>query len=215
MMPDSSSQTGSQARGGGLFGRNSPVPLENIVVVALLTALAALMVFLFVGYADQAKNERYVFEAREHVIAARAVLSESSATNDFTLVSSSVVAGSEDSPLRSWNLAQLSEYATGNEVLFQQRAMELIEGATPSLDESTPWELWLVSPASTTSLWDADAFLYVTWPEEQTGFGDESVVYVTYRVDRVDAGNAEDFLAAFWQQATYNPQAGFETYRFS
>jgi type II secretory pathway pseudopilin PulG len=194
------------------------VPLESIVVIALVTALAALMVFLFVGYTDQAKNERYVFEAREHTIAVRAVLSESSATSDLTQVSSSVVAGGEDPRLRSWSLAQLSEYATGNEALFQQRATELIEGAAPSLNGSAPWELWLIGPASTTSLWDADGFLYITWPEEQADqgpVGDDAVVYVTYRVDRIDAGSAEDFLATFWQQAAYNPQVGFETYRFS
>jgi hypothetical protein len=220
MMPDGSSQTSGQARarGRGLFSRNSPVPLENIVVIALVTALAAFMVFMFVGYAGQAKSERYVFEAREHVIAARAVLSESFVTGDLASLSHLVVLDDESPLSRSWNLAQLSDYATGDRVLFQQRAMELIEGTASSSDSSASWELWIVGPASATSLGDADGFLYVVWPEEQAGqtpVGDDSVVYVTYRVDRVNAGNAEDFLAAFWQQAAYNAQAGFEVYRFS
>jgi hypothetical protein len=217
MMPDGSSQTSGQARarGRGLFSRNSPVPLENIVVIALLTALAALMVFMFVGYAGQAKNERYVFEAREHVIAARAVLSESFVTGDLASLSRVVVLDDESPLSRSWSLAQLSEYDTGDPALFQQRVIELIEGTPPPLNGSDPWDLWLVGPASATSFGDADGFLYIVWPEEQAGFGSESVVYVTYRVDHVDANNAEDFLAAFWQQATYNPETGFETYRFS
>jgi hypothetical protein len=222
MMPGGSSQTSGQAsgqaRGRGLFGRNSPVPLENIVVVALLTALAALMIFMFVGYTNQAKSERYVFEAREHVIAARAVLSESFVTGDLVSISHVVVADNEDPLSRSWGLAEISEYATGNEVLFQQRATELIEGTTPPDSGSAPWELWLVGPVTATSFGDADGFLYVVWPEEQAGqalFGNDSVVYITYRVDRVNANKAEDFLAAFWQQATYNSQAGFEIYRFS
>jgi hypothetical protein len=220
MMPDGSSQISGQARarGRGLFSRNSPVPLENIVVIALLTALAALMVFMFVGYTNQAKSERYVFEAREHVIAARAVLSESFVTGDLASLSRVVAVDDKDPLSRSWSLAQLSEYDTGNPALFQQRATELIEGTTSSPSDSAPWELWFVGPASATLPGDAEGFLYIVWPEDQAGqspVGDDSVVYVTYRVERVNASNAEDFLAAFWQQATYNPETGFETYRFS
>jgi hypothetical protein len=244
MMPDGSPQAGGQprARGKGLFGRNSPVSLENIVVIALVTVLAAVMVFVFAGYANKAKDERYVFEAREHVIATRAVLSESFVTGDLVPVVPSVVVDGEDRDgkelaLKAWSLAQISEYASGDENRFHLQAMELIEGAAPSLSGTTSWELWLVGPASAASVWDADGFLYVAWPEDQadqadqegregqanrtsqTPSGSETVVYVTYRMDRVETnaemGEGADFLAAFWQKATYNPQAGFVAYRFS
>jgi hypothetical protein len=214
-----------------LFGRNSPVSTENIVVIALLTVLVAVMVFVFAGYTEKAKDERRVFEAREHVIAARAVLSESLVAGSLASVVPSVVAGDEAPVLKAWSLAQLSEHGSGNRSLFQQQAMKLIEGAAPSLSDTAFWELWFVGPASATSVWDADGFLYVAWPEDQadqdgqtnqagqTAGGSETVVYVTYRMNRVDVGagtgEGADFLSEFWQKATYNPQAGFETYRFS
>jgi hypothetical protein len=216
--------------------------MENIVVIALLTVLVAVMVFVFAGYTEKAKDERYVFEAREHLIAARAVLSESSVTGDLASVAPTVApsaafpvaAGDENPALKAWSLAQLSEYTLGNEDLLRQRAMRLIDGTAPSASDTASWELWLVGSASAASLWDADGFLYVAWPEDQEArggqgsqeaqanqvpVGNETVVYVTYRMDRVDlgvgTGEGADFLSEFWQKATYNPQAGFETYRLS
>jgi hypothetical protein len=224
-------------------GANSPVPLESIVVIVVLTALVAVMVVAFVGFADDAKDERYAFEAREHVIAVRAVLSESFAVkaspsipadsdgagggtgdgaggadaSDGASANGGAGGGTGDASggtFRAWHLTRLSEYAEGDAGLFARKAEELFGGMSSSSEDSGAWDLWLMGPTSAASFWEADGFLY----EDRIGDGASDgrlVACVTYRMDRIEAGDANEFSAKFWQEATYNSTAGYEVYRFA
>jgi type II secretory pathway pseudopilin PulG len=189
--------------------------VENIVVIVLMTALMAFMVFAIAGYVDKARDERYIFAARDYSIATRAVLSESTARSSFVLPPSRIDAESGDSSTRSWGLSQLSEYVAGDGHLFCERAEELM-GVEPSPPEGAgSWDLWLIGPSTATSFWDADAYLYMVRPAADDSSTTDSVIYVTFRMERVNATDAGGFLAGFWQQARYNPDAGFRVYRFA
>jgi hypothetical protein len=34
-------------------------------------------------------------------------------------------------------------------------------------------------------------------------------------MDRIEAADADEFVARFWEEAAYNPSAGYEVYRFA
>jgi hypothetical protein len=79
---------------------------------------------------------------------------------------------------------------------------------------SDNWEMWLIAPPSVSSPWNADAFLYLAWSEGSASMGDVQIVYVSYQMSRVNVMNAEEFLTVFWEQASYDSDAGYEVYRF-
>jgi hypothetical protein len=209
-MPDES----PRQRRSGFSIRNSPIPAENIIVIVLLTVMVAFVVFAVSGYADKAKDERYVLAAHDYFIAARAVLSEASASDSLALTPSRVNTGDEDSPTLVWSFSQLSEYVSGDRNLFRERAEELLGVEPSSSSGGDSWDLWLIGPSTATSFWEADAFLYVLRPATEDSTVDDAVVYVSFRVERVNTAGVGDFLVGFWERASYNPDAGHEVYRF-
>jgi prepilin-type N-terminal cleavage/methylation domain-containing protein len=203
--------------------------VELIVVIVILGILAAIAIPALTGYISKAEDKEYEMQAREHMVAVRAVLDEAYANGEFaegrakTSFENNEYQG--NTKARIFNLVRLGTIGTTatytNYFYFQKKASQLI--GEPFLinqqngDTTTEyWDFYLVGPpGSSGNALSADGFIYTWFPNGWKGDTKPAIV-VTYKVKRIEPFaftavqmNAQELNKNIFE---YDAEAGYEVY---
>jgi prepilin-type N-terminal cleavage/methylation domain-containing protein len=210
--------------------------VEVIVVLVILAILAAIAIPALTGYIDKAQEKQYIAEARNAVVAVRAVLDEAYASGElgsvddaFKSFSQGVVHGSTS----FFDISQISSHFpydadTNRYIRFYNRASELLgtdfpHQGTPSKPQPPGhWAMSTCAPVdSGANAASADGFDWVMYPQGinyQPLVAGSVLIVVTYKVSISPAPtSATDLLAAINPASgriSYDAGAGYKVYQF-
>jgi type II secretory pathway pseudopilin PulG len=192
------------------------------VVIVIIAILAAIGVPALTGYIDKAQDKKYIAAARDHAVAARAVVDEAYANGELAESSgpytpSDFVENGNDFVIpqmyrfKRWDGRVLSSYM--GDSMFS-RVASLLSEVYPGATDDGYWRFDFVgSIDSTSTLLNADGFILEFYPTGNT----DPAIYVTYKVHRLEpvyTDKVNYFYDAFYDYGTYDPNAGYEVYRY-
>jgi prepilin-type N-terminal cleavage/methylation domain-containing protein len=191
--------------------------IEVIVVIVIIAILAAIGVPALTGYIDKAQDKNYIAQARNAMVAARAVIDDAYADGELSFTTSIYAKDGQlinnASGLRRWNLGNISQEITGDQYDFSRRAAALIgETYLENSKESGFWYPNFMGPAGSTVL-NADGFLWICYPDGNSQ--GNPAIYITYKLERLNVSDGSDgnvWYTAWRTGGVYNPAAGFEIY---
>ncbi|MDR1271495.1 MAG: prepilin-type N-terminal cleavage/methylation domain-containing protein, partial [Clostridiales Family XIII bacterium] len=201
--------------------------VEVIVVIVIIAILAAIGVPALTGYIDKAQDKKYIMQARDAMIAMRAVIDEAYANGELAKNSStntslddyanSGVPSQYYNPeyngnlLKYWDINNLSRFATNDPAKLKNSAI--------ALSGSDYGQFYIIGPHDSSAT-DADGFFCRILPEGSAP-GDP-VIFVTYNMGWLYGGlesmDDYDFYADdeyyVWAElkdwGTYDPNAGYQ-----
>jgi prepilin-type N-terminal cleavage/methylation domain-containing protein len=195
--------------------------VEVIVVLVILAILAAIAIPALTGYIDKAKGKRYISDARNAVVAVRTVLNEAYADGEIAASAEAEKYFNGEKLYDSnpgadhFDLLEIGDILSSHDMEIYRRAAALIGESYP--DDHLNKKSWVLIPVaardSGATASTADGFVYVLYPKGQGGPFD-TVVAVTYKVDRIITDSWVDLYTKLRTVSTYNPKAGYEVYHW-
>jgi prepilin-type N-terminal cleavage/methylation domain-containing protein len=154
--------------------------VEVIVVIVIITILAAIGVPALTGYIDKAQDKQYIAEAREVAIAARVVLDEAYADGEFAqnselddwdeFLTTGCEPSDNDGLVMAWPLMYLSLYRGGGEFALSDEINALVgkfdyeneekEVAFDNTPEYYNYNGFVIIGEPGSSLFNADGYIY-------------------------------------------------------
>ncbi|MDR2162583.1 MAG: prepilin-type N-terminal cleavage/methylation domain-containing protein [Clostridiales Family XIII bacterium] len=195
--------------------------VEVIVVLVILAILAAIAIPALTGYIDKANDKRYISDARNAVVAVRTVLNEAYADGRIAASAEAekYFSGKElydsNPGAAHFDLLEIGDILLSDEMGIYKKAAVLM--GEPYPDDHLNEKSWVLIPVAARNVGatasTADGFVYVLYPKGQGGPFD-TVVAVTYKVDRIMTDGWVDLYTKLQNGSTYNSKAGYEVYRF-
>ncbi|MDR2162584.1 MAG: prepilin-type N-terminal cleavage/methylation domain-containing protein [Clostridiales Family XIII bacterium] len=197
--------------------------VEVIVVLVILAILAAIAVPALTGYIDKAADKGYISEARNAAVAVRAALNEAYADGEIASSGSEKYFNGDKLFNRSPDADHFDLYEIGDRLSYERSdLMEVFRRAAALTGEPYPdhpndessWALLPVAaPDSGATATTADGFTYILYPKGQSASFD-AVVAVTYKLDPMIADSWIYWCSLWGSDSVYNPEAGYEVYKF-
>jgi prepilin-type N-terminal cleavage/methylation domain-containing protein len=202
--------------------------VELIVVIVILGILLAIAIPALTGYIQKAQDEEYIVQARNHMAALRTVLDVEYASGAFngSPAASSYLENGETSYSNKhyWSIANMPSYAGKDLFVYHAEASRLIGEADYVVENHLTLRenikgLWYAAfiGSSNATIFNADGFYYGFWAEgyRDPPIPEKPVVTVTYRLPRSTASTYKEFVQTHLKNALYDPNAGYEVYRFT
>jgi prepilin-type N-terminal cleavage/methylation domain-containing protein len=191
--------------------------VELIVVIVILGILAAIAIPALTGYIAKSEDKQYEMRARDINSAVRTVVDEDYAKGELTLENTSTIYFPNiGSGGKLFYVTSLSSVVTGgeDETVYFRSASRLLGEEYPyeGIQGVGGWRFYFVGSSDATPF-TANGFIWDYYPE---GMFNESnpVITITYGISLVQP--PENTREAFWnallQDATYDPNAGYEVY---
>jgi prepilin-type N-terminal cleavage/methylation domain-containing protein len=207
--------------------------VEVIVVLVILAILAAIAIPALTGYIDKAEDKKYIADARNRIVALRAVLNEAYSEGMFSEGNAlKYFLNGETSELHSegtWHEHKTKVFRSsylgdvsvnGSALIYNRQASELIGESFPpdgfDIATNAYWSANLLAekPSDATAL-SADGFYYTYFPEGFDTNKEFEIVVVTYRIPHLTNngifGGGGNFSSAL-KNAMYDVNAGYEVY---
>jgi type II secretory pathway pseudopilin PulG len=190
------------------------------VVIVIIAILAAIGVPALTGYIDKAQDKKYIAAARDHAVAARAVMDDAYAKGEFSNDSSGQHSGDyinqpmpDDFLMQYWSIYDLSDYATGDDWVFYSEITSLLGEKEAAIGDEGWWYFDFAGPKGEANALNASGFWWYIYPEGWVA--DAPVIAVTYKLERLNLTDGDSFSSFLPGQvlgATYNDNAGYEVY---
>jgi prepilin-type N-terminal cleavage/methylation domain-containing protein len=211
--------------------------VEVIVVLVILAILAAIAIPALTGYIDKAEDKKWIAQARDAMVALRAVIDDAYADGTF---GANLPASGDDSDylsngttrakLKDFNIGIVSQYdssntkgskllVAGSNTLYYRRASELMGAAYPNIPAditSGQWYLGIFSPPSSDyNIFNAPAWSYTYWPDGESNGMPEIVV--TYGLSGIpdNITTQHEFGDAIKYNVICDPDAGYKVYHLT
>jgi prepilin-type N-terminal cleavage/methylation domain-containing protein len=211
--------------------------VEVIVVIVIIAILAAIGVPALTGYIGKAQDKQYIADARDHFVAARAVLAEAYADEDFSnaydqakmdsflsngnaaiTTTGSLGAGTKSYPLDrfGWYLVENDVAGFEDSYKYNHRVADLIGEKRRQENDyaSSDWRLILAGSSSSTAI-NADGFMYFSYSNSNYTAIGETYIVVTYKLknDTLNNDCTRTELGVYsYEGFTYDAGAGYEVY---
>jgi hypothetical protein len=173
------------------------------------------------GYIDKAQEKQYIAQAREHLIAARTVITEAYAKGEFSSPDALNYANTgyskpnHSTRQKLWFLTQLSVEVFGNYEAYDNQVAKLLNTTYPAWNTPGHWMIFFAGdtgPSSTA--FNADGYVYFYFPETATS--GKSVIAVTYKLKPGIIGtNYAGFYNQVLMTGTYDAKEGHHIYHLT
>ncbi|MDR1495945.1 MAG: prepilin-type N-terminal cleavage/methylation domain-containing protein [Clostridiales Family XIII bacterium] len=197
--------------------------VELIVVIVILAILAAIAIPALTGYIDKARDKEYIAKARDVSVAIKTVLNEAYASGSVD----SLTEEWKGSFTTGWIYGKSGNYAHfpidlvsfkiyGNQVEYYRQAAALMGEAYPASSASGFWVYYTVAKrGSGATAATADGFRFEFFPDGRVTGKPE--IAVTYKLERFNLSEPtySAFSTTIINQAVYNPNTGYEVYKFT
>jgi prepilin-type N-terminal cleavage/methylation domain-containing protein len=207
--------------------------VEVIVVLVILAILAAIAIPALTGYIEKAQDKQYIAEARNISVAIKTVLVEAYASGEINdepsdlnylkwssmdyFTTPSVIINMARFSIES--ISEIATQGTDGTRTYYRRAAALIGEAYAADDNIWTERYWsyipVTKPGSGATAATADGFFLTLRPQGSTP--GKPVILITYKMPRrsIATTNANELWDIFFDDdAAYDPNAGYEVYKF-